>query len=237
MAARPVAVTPWLRALEHARKVAHRGVDPEGVHELRVALARIRLWLRLAHHRTLRDDTRWLRSAAAPLRDVDVRLSLHPPPAEARRLARRRVTERRKLREQLDAPRTHALLTALARLPPVRRKAARRQLDRLAARVLEAGERVERHPHDLDALHALRVAARRLRYGLDYLGQRSGPVAALQESLGEACDCAITLGRRHRAGPFERELIERRRIAERKARKQWYALRPELAGQRAVREG
>lgn len=225
---RNVSVAPWLRQLKDAIAVNRKGADPEGVHQMRVALARTCLWLRLGEHRVLRDDARWLRCAAAPLRDLDVRLSFHPPRTEASRLEGQRPAALRQLVAVLESSRARALLDALAVLPPVSTDQVQRSTRRLVARVLALGRRAEGRPHDAASLHALRCAVRRLRYALEAVGQPAADVTALQDSLGEACDCAIALAASRGGVSFKRELEHKRAAAERLTRKRWKALRPRL---------
>jgi CHAD domain-containing protein len=54
---------------------ARAGADPEGVHQLRVAVVHLRVWLDMGGWRVLHDDLRWLRAIAARVRDLDVQLA------------------------------------------------------------------------------------------------------------------------------------------------------------------
>lgn len=217
----PVALTRWLGQLKAALPIARLGVDPEGVHQLRVALARIRLWLWLGRWHALRDDVDWLRSAAAAARDIDVRASLGA--GDGGHALRGNPAARRQLLAALSSPRTAALLEALPLLPPVPADTVRERTRELARRVCALGRTAERRPHDSGALHQLRCAVRRLRYALECRGLPAAEVTALQDSLGEACDCALAMAR-HGAP----ELALRRNKAERAALKQWYALKAPL---------
>ncbi|MDA1267199.1 MAG: CHAD domain-containing protein, partial [Planctomycetota bacterium] len=69
-----LACDPWLEHLQRHLGVSADGQDPEGVHQVRVAAARLRVWLRLGGRRLLEDDLRWLRNGAGPVRDLDVLL-------------------------------------------------------------------------------------------------------------------------------------------------------------------
>jgi hypothetical protein len=44
--------------------------SPETVHTIRTSAARLRVWLAMGGRRVLDDDLRWLRTSAAPVREV-----------------------------------------------------------------------------------------------------------------------------------------------------------------------
>jgi CHAD domain-containing protein len=180
-----------VRHLEEHVPVARDGTDPEGVHQVRVAAGHLDTWLRLAGLSVLRDDLRWLRGHASSVRDVDVLLADEPPEAWVPWLVRRRAQERRRLVEALDAPRLQALLRAFSWLRPLDAAAARPGVARLARRALRAAERLEARPHDLERLHALRRALRRLRYGREWLGEPTGDLKRLQDAFGALNDLAV----------------------------------------------
>ncbi len=226
---------PWLQRLGASLPLARAGRDPEGVHQLRVAIARLRVWLRLADVQVLRDDLKWLRDCGGAIRDLDVQLQLDPPAALVRRLQAARPAAQRALLEALDNPRAGGLLEAFSLLPPIERGRAQQQLARLARTALRRGRHAYARPHDLPSLHALRRAARRLRFALEWLGHRPRQVIALQSALGAVGDRALMLraldamGRD--AGPFQayRHRIERelRRHA-RDARQLWLQAQPAI---------
>jgi CHAD domain-containing protein len=130
------ALTVILEAcLEHVLaniEPAREGVDPEGVHQLRVALRRTRAALRLFRSalpvdsaRAFESELRWLAGELGPARDLDVFLGDRLEPLAARfpydpslkRLldAARELRERAydRVRAALDSPRASAVLLAL----------------------------------------------------------------------------------------------------------------------------
>jgi CHAD domain-containing protein len=195
------------RALERLRvacAAAITGRDPDSAHELRVASARLRVWLRLSSLRVLDDDLRWLRRQAAEVRTLDVWLRQRPPAQLAEGWREDRVAARRTLSKALTAPRVAALLQALAPLPAPSTAQAVRATAALAQRALDALE----HPDTIEARHRLRRAVRSVRYALEWQGLEATPMVELQDALGDVCDrgflLAATRGRR-------RELVRYRR--------------------------
>lgn len=168
--------------------------DPEYLHQMRVALRRMRSALRvfrdaidpaLASH--LRGELRWLARATGPARDWDV-LATQTLPAilhaweesSAARSVRSRVAARRKaarepLREALLSPRYVRLVLALARwiARPSTGAAEPGSLGGLATRTLaKRHKRLVTGALRLSALtpaerHRLRLEAKRLRYALE----------------------------------------------------------------------
>ena len=109
------------------------GQDPEGVHQVRVAVRRLRSALRFfrraldkATRKRLRDELRWLAGALGPARDWDVLVTetIRRPSlvaaarntGVARRAARPRAAAHEAAREALRSPRYAALVLALERL-------------------------------------------------------------------------------------------------------------------------
>jgi CHAD domain-containing protein len=138
----------------------------------------------------LRDDLHWLRRAAAPVRDLDVFLGRELPTEAAATARLERARRRRDLAAVLDHPRLHALVRALSRLPPLEAgKGVQAELRALRARLRARG----RHLEDAEAVHAFRRALRRHRYALEWLGRKTAPLKALQDTLGAANDAAIAL--------------------------------------------
>lgn len=178
----------WLLHLHDQLPAAAAGRDPRAVHQLRVAAARLRVWLELAGLRVLRDDLRWLRDAAGPVRDLDVLLGRTPPPAWNAWLRERRSVARARLAAALATPRPAALVEAFSRLEPVPEPTARRGLGRALKRVRRRGRAAEEAPSCLDSVHRLRRALRRLRYASEWLGGRPKALRRLQEELGELND-------------------------------------------------
>lgn len=186
-----VAIASALERLVEHDPLARLG-EPEGVHQVRVALRRLRSDLR-----TLSDavDPQWrqrieprLRAIAGALgdaRDLDVmtdRLKRDADEMAAvlaplfEHLARRQAAGRLALRETLEGAEYAALLdelVAAAQLPPTGRapdQAARDALPRLA---MSAWRRLERRagslrPDSPDAeFHRVRIAAKRARYAAE----------------------------------------------------------------------
>lgn len=219
---------PWVRRLAESLPVAREGVDPEGVHRMRVALLRLRVWLMLddrAHGRLDR-DLAWLREALARVRDLDVQLAGEPPKLIAARLRRKWLRARKDLLVALDAPRVGRILTELRALPALRASRAERSIARLARRVL----RRARHDGGIEELHRLRSAVRRLRFALEWLGEDATKLEALQCALGDACDAAFTRKalRHHHAQRYRDALARKRAQAETRAEKALRDVRPSL---------
>jgi CHAD domain-containing protein len=207
--------------------VTRKTGSAESIHEMRVALARIRLWLKLAGHHALRDDARWLRSAAAPIRDLDVLQSLHRR-SKVSRLRERRRAEWRRLGEGLDSPRAGALLDALAVLPPAPMHTVQRNTRRVIARCVALRRPGQRWTNDVASLHRLRCAVRSVRYALETTGQPASHLVPLQDSLGEACDFAIALREARGKARLRRALLRKQALASKRAQKQWNVLRRRL---------
>jgi CHAD domain-containing protein len=222
---------PWRERLERSITLARTGSDPEAVHQVRVAEARLRVWLDLGGRRGLERELRRLRRLTSHVRDLDVALGQGPPPLAAARLGTEWARARASLSEALEGPRLAHLLERLAALPAVPHERAERAVSRLARRVLRRGARAWKHRVDTDALHRLRRAARRLRYALEWIGRDAGPIQSLQEALGEACDRVVALqhlGRGPGTGGYRRQLAESLQDRVRHARKVWRRTRPAL---------
>jgi CHAD domain-containing protein len=188
-----IPLDPWLEHLTAHLPLARDGSDPEGVHQVRVALARIDTWLRAGGRRVLRDDARWLRRAGSRVRDLDVQLASDPPPAWARILERARPAARAELEVRLADPRVEGLLAGLRGLPALPRQRMRRHLRALHRRVSRHGRDLEAQARELHRYHALRRSLRRLRFGLEWAERGAGPIKHLQDVLGELNDATITL--------------------------------------------
>jgi len=198
------------------------GTDPENLHQFRVASRRLRAFLRVARRLV---DTAWAASlrtelgdlgrTSGPVRDLDVLLeqlqreieSLDPAELPAGRaviatLGAERDRLQRELLAALAEPSYLRLLDRLA-LPiqttaqPARislRKLATRELHRLVEDVQKLGG----SPDD-EALHALRIRVKRVRYAVELGGQPAQPrtervigaAKTLQDLLGEHQDTVV----------------------------------------------
>ncbi len=211
--------------------------DPEWIHQMRIAVRRLRSCLALADGvvepdaiERLKHETRWVLDTLGPARDLDV-FALETLPAVARDLSRtagvdsattaalatlaRRAAARRRAAaaaavDCVTAPRfTRFVLGASAaalapgrEAPPAGAEDARTYAARLiekrarrlakAARVLSQG--------GIDERHAIRIAAKKLRYATEFFaplfpGKRARAyrkaLAALQDELGAFNDAAV----------------------------------------------
>jgi CHAD domain-containing protein len=223
----------WLQHLEHHVPMARSGTDPEGAHQMRVAIARLRVWLALGRWRVLDDDLRWLRDRLALVRDLDVQLEREPPPSWAAELRRRHARAHRELIATLEHPRLPSLVEALSCLPPVAAARASRMVPAMAQRVLARARSAKRGRRDLESLHRLRCAVRRLRFALEWLGAETADFVRVQDALGTACDLHLAsddVGRRHgaRVRRYRTRLVRELRRAEREGRAAFRDLRPRL---------
>lgn len=191
-AAEAIPVDPWLEHLRQHLPIAREGSDPEGVHQVRVAAGRLRVWLELAGREVPDDDLRWLRKRADAVRDLDVLLEEDPPEAWAAWLRGERERAREPWLETFEHPRLAGLLAALESLPPIPVERAAEGLGALVRRVVRRGRRARRREASDARLHDLRRALRRLRYGLDWLGRSEPVVKELQQAFGRVNDLSVT---------------------------------------------
>lgn len=161
--------------------------DAEAVHDLRVAVRRTRAVLRTARElldekwaNRLRDELRWLAGELGRARDLDVLIAGLRADADelgadaapiVKRLKRERRTARRRVGATLETPRYASLLEDLRSAvdhPPVREGDV--AFDRLAARSFDSLEREIRRFRATgtdDALHRVRIKAKRARYAAE----------------------------------------------------------------------
>jgi CHAD domain-containing protein len=188
-----ISLIPWLEHLETHLLVAKAGADPEGVHQVRVAVRRLRVWLELAGLRVLEDDLAWLVRGAGKVRDLEVLLGHPRLPRPFQEWAAERLGEARaELVPMLESPRLKGLLRALSALPPLERPAAEARLERFVRRVERRAAEWEAHD-DFERLHALRRALRKLRYAREWLGLDPQAIKELQDALGAVGDLTFTL--------------------------------------------
>lgn len=196
---KPKAKRPQLQAFferQYEQILAHDpgtrlGDDPEDLHDLRVAVRRLRAALKIAAPPLDRDwadglrrELDWLGSALGPVRDMDVMLEYVRRQEEslgeseeasirslAKRLERRRAGAQRSLLSALCSPRYTALLDRLeeaARRPATR--AGRPRLERIATGELEKLRKaVRKLGDDLsdEAVHNARIKGKRARYAAE----------------------------------------------------------------------
>lgn len=171
---------------------ARAGRDPEDVHQMRVAVRRLRAILRATRSLfdpkwvdRLRRELKWLGTALGGVRDLDVlhaylRSQLEALPAPERREAQQyllrrldadRVRAMAALRAALASPRYSRLLARLKvalRHPPVRRSAV--SLLGIAAtefkKLRKAVKALSKRPR-ADELHAVRIKGKRARYAAE----------------------------------------------------------------------
>jgi CHAD domain-containing protein len=196
--------------------------DPESLHQLRVAARRVRAFLAVAHDlvdrewaNEINEGMRDLGRASNDARDVDILLGnlrtelacldVRDQVAGAA-LIRRLEDDRRELQGKLvgllDSGAYQRVLDQLA-LPatpatsapaPKLDRLAKRELRRLVARVRRLGKR----PSD-DALHALRIKVKRVRYATELAGAPAGKRTArviaaatrMQDVLGAHQDAVV----------------------------------------------
>jgi len=191
----------WLSHLAAFVPVALDGADPEGVHQVRVAGRRMRVWLSLGGHRAFDDDLRWLIRGLSPARDYDVLLhtSLGRGGPFAAWLRARRDESRAAAQEVLQDGRLGAMLEALPHLSWPRVRDAKRRLQDFEARLArhqadwrEAHRRGKKQPGEAAAgladLHRARRSLRKVRYARDWLGLDPKGLAERQDALGAVCD-------------------------------------------------
>jgi CHAD domain-containing protein len=194
---------------------------PEGVHDRRVAIRRLRTALEVfgpalpKGARAVRRELKTAFAALGPRRDADVAVEA----LQALELAAADQPGLKSLLAELEAERAqvvvdeHAELTSQAAgralalaashdggapAAEVLRKVARKRVADVRGR-LEALQ----DPRDADALHALRIAAKRLRYVLEAAAPALGDPAVkgakaareLQTVLGDVHDCDVMLPR------------------------------------------
>lgn len=183
--------SPWRATLAERIELARAGRDIEGVHGLRVACARLEVFLRLASWRVLRSDLRWLRRAASQVRDLDVLLAGDLPLELRAPLELERDRAGSALLEVLNHERAAALLEALDCAPLASPRDAKRVLTSLGRRVAQRGRELEQSADEVENFHALRRALRRLRYAREWLGLDCAPIRELQDVLGALNDAVV----------------------------------------------
>ncbi len=234
MDAEGIAPSRWLERLVVQLPKARAGGDPEGTHQTRVALGRLRVWLQLGGWRVLDDDLAWARRHVGAVRDYDVGIARRPPQAVLDVMLVEREHAQRALQIALDQPRLTDAIAALECLPPIPLAVARRRTRQLAARALRGAKRAFDAHDDWEALHAERRAMRRLRYALEWMDESAAcprRIVELVDALGELGD--VWLAREHadhaQADASYRRQLERQTIElTRAAVQRWHRCRPLL---------
>jgi CHAD domain-containing protein len=237
------------------------GSDPESLHQMRVATRRLRAFLRAGRPLVdprwadgLREELGWLGGALGPVRDLDVMIDHLRQAAAAldgddaaaatglvEELEREREQARASLLESMGEQRYAELLQRIeaAGDPPlVGDDTELVDIWRSEhTRLRKAVDRLEDEPED-DALHAVRIKAKRARYAAELAGLKRYIKRAkvLQDVLGELQD-AVTAERRLRAfasaSPEQAiaagRLVERERGRQARARADWPAAWKRLA--------
>lgn len=201
------------------RAMVLKSARPNGIHQTRVALRRLRAAFGLfrgAVHgpavRALAAEAKWLARECAAARDLQVFLTetVSDPPPLVRRIGRRLAdVHLRHARAALSGARFAVFdhgLQAFAAPPPAGSGAGKARLDAFGRAVLDkrhakavrSGRKLEQF--DTERLHRLRIAIKKLRYAAGYFGPAfaSGRVkpyieatARLQGALGALNDRAV----------------------------------------------
>jgi CHAD domain-containing protein len=177
----------FLASLDEVRR--DPGVAAETVHRARAAASRLCAWLELGGHRALRDDLRWVRRRAAPLRDADVALARHLPPPMAAWLAIERRHRRDDFASGLSHPRLDALRHAMPLLRPLSRSHAESVVKAIERRMRRRADEVKDDAPP-ETIHRLRRTVRRLRNAREWLGTGTAGLHAALQAFGELNDTA-----------------------------------------------
>ncbi|MCB5188129.1 CHAD domain-containing protein [Methylobacillus caricis] len=211
-----------LRHLQDNQDIVVIGTDPEGVHQMRTALRRLRIALRLFRldDEFLDAELRWLNELLASARDLDVLLTESLPKANlsqanaAGLYQRAKSAHKRaygKLRAGLNSQRYQRLLLQLgltvANGPTAGKHAlastASKKLGKIWQKLLFQGKKL--HTLVDDERHRVRITARRLRYAIDFFSplypgkktqrhavQFRQALGELQQLLGKLNDISVT---------------------------------------------
>ncbi|MGZ6229065.1 MAG: CHAD domain-containing protein [Candidatus Binataceae bacterium] len=195
------------------------GRDPEGIHQARVGLRRLRSALSLfkkqiptAQRSALNAEAKWLFGQLGLVRDLDVFIGSLGEKDEAMAAVARKLRGRahRKAVTALQSPRARRLAQRLdvwlqgrgwrdnAEAAASPASIARAALNRRLRRIRDAAEEIGELA--VDARHELRIAVKKARYGLEFLSavlpekraQRwTSSLKRLQDSLGHLNDVDV----------------------------------------------
>jgi CHAD domain-containing protein len=237
-----------VRELVANGEVALAGTDPEGVHQLRVAVRRLRAALKVS---TFEDDgallaeLRWFFGELGPMRDLDVLLERFRDDTDGfsademaaferllKGLRAERTSARRRVTRTLRGKRYLALLDRLASVDVTPRASAAADLVGEIARphrkMRKAVAAMGSDPAD-EELHDLRIRGKKLRYAAEMAAQEGGkPVRRLvkatkrlQDVLGEFQDACVAEQRvRGLVGEDAQEAFVAGRLVERERARQ-----------------
>ena len=224
------ALRAQLQVVHAHERGARTGRDPEDLHEMRVAVRRLRAILRASRAmferewtESLRGELEWLGTALGHVRDLDVlRASLRSRvkslPAPERRIGAVLLDDidedcaktRGSLRSALAGPRYRRLLhrlDAALRRPRVvtpelsLRDVAAKEFEKLRSAV----KALPKRPGDED-LHAVRIKVKRARYAAELVGETAG--RAGERFLDQAKTLQDVLGDHQDSVVLERRLRE-----------------------------
>jgi CHAD domain-containing protein len=196
--------------------VALEGADPEGVHQLRVAVRRIRAVLKVSRFDdggTLLAELRWFFGELGPLRDLDVLLDRFRGDTDGfareemtaferllKGLRAERGVARRRATRTLRGERYQRLLTALAEtdVAPRAERGLLAEIVKPFRKLRKAARAAGQDPED-EVLHELRIHGKKLRYAAELAGPRGGKqvkrlvkaTKRLQDVLGEHQDACV----------------------------------------------
>lgn len=182
--------------------------DEAALHQARIAMRRLRGALdffrpaiRQSGLSALETEVRWLAGSLADARDIDVFMAQHDYLCRADRnklRAARKAAYTRAI-AAVDSPRLRSLLLDLVQWLAVgewQKKTAGRSISKFASRRLDNRWNTVRQRAsnlaelDDNGLHRLRIAVKKLRYAVDFLGPLYGKRARKIESrLGKIQDC------------------------------------------------
>lgn len=198
-------------------EVALEGVDPEGVHQLRVAVRRIRAVLKASRFDdggVLLAELRWFFGELGPLRDLDVLIDRFHGDTEGfsvdemvvferlmKGLRAERGVARRRVTRALRGKRYGQLLATLAETdvhPVASAEAGLKEVARPYRKLRKAVVIAGPDPAD-EVLHELRILGKKLRYAAELAAPSGGkPVRRLvkatkrlQDVLGEHQDACV----------------------------------------------